>query len=470
MESPPPHHWMTPPDGPAPLIPTLVWGGATDVVPLYEGPLRLHRAGHVSLPRQGRVRILLRSGASVVWDVDLEGVEYEEWRIWQNRGEASDLALSLEAHPEGATKVPVFFTGEGRGIVQGLTPGESSPTATAVRAVTFCLPSLSGAEVVVQRHTDGGWASWSGRHTFAMVGWEVILEAREGLDQLLSHAMRERLYVGTHVVQIRRIDGGLFSGSAADQVLTGLTFGLSFALGRWVGLIHAQGFSAGGEPLWTRWGAPLAETPSRGSTRWWNENRPEDLIAFLQTWMARWLHAEDRQPLSFLVTSALAAGERAFVEQRLLTTMAALDHYWWAFASKRGVRPGPKLDEHDGEAARKIRGLLQATGIPQALTGNGELLEYAREHSLLDTAHALTYIRNRLTHPKATEQLYERHGLVADASRLARRYLDLVLLWELGYQGHACDGTILNRWSGESDPVPWIKRDTEERPPPRVGE
>lgn len=470
MESPLPHDWLTPPDGPAPLIPTLVWGGPTDVVPLYEGPLRLHRAGHVSLPRQGRVRILLRSGASVVWDVDLEGVEYEEWRIWQNRGEASDLALSLEAHPEGATKVSVFFTGEGRGIVQGLIPGESSPTATEVRAVTFCLPSLFGAEVVVQRHADGGWASWSGRHTFAMVGWEVILEAREGLDQLLSQAMRERLYVGTHVVQIRRIDGGSFSGSAADQMLTGLTFGLSFALGRWVGLIHAQGFSAGGEPLWTQWGAPRAETPGRGSTRWWNENRPEDLITFLQTWMTRWLHAEDRQPLSFLVTSALAAGERAFVEQRLLTTMAALDHYWWAFASKRGVRPGPKLYEHDGEATRKIRGLLQATGIPQALTGNGELLEYAREHSLLDTAHALTYIRNRLTHPKATEQLYERHGLVADASRLARRYLDLVLLWELGYQGHACDGTILNRWSGESDPVPWIKGNTEEQPPPRVGE
>lgn len=458
MDSPPPHDWLTPPEGLGPLAPTLAWGGPTDIVSLYEGPLRLHRAGHVSLPRQGSVRILMRSGASVVWDVDLEGVEHEEWRIWQNRGEASDLYLSLESQAQGATQVPIFLTGNGHGIVKGIPLGRPSPSVTTVRAVAFCLPSLFGAEVVVQRRADGGWASWSGRHTFEMVGWEVTLEARDGLDQLLSQAQRERLFVGTHVVQIRRTDGVSFSGSAADQMLTGLTFGLSFALGRWVGLVHPQGFSAEGVPLWTQWGAPLTETPGRGSTRWWNQNRPEDLTTFLQAWMTRWLQAEDRQPLSFLVTSALAAGERAFVEQRLLTTMAALDHYWWAFARKRGVRLGPKLYKHDGEATRKIRGLLQAIGIPQALPDNGELLEYALEHSLRDTAQTLTYIRNRLTHPEATEQLYERNGLVADASRLARRYLDLVLLWELGYGGHACDGTILNRWSGESDPVPWIRR------------
>ena len=454
MEAP---QWPKPPEGPAPLSPTLDWGEPTDVVTLYEGPMRIQRGGHSSLPRPGRVRLLLRSGASVVWDVDLEDVDHEQWRLWRYRRDAPEPALVLESLAQGGARIPALLTGDGRGILHGLAPDGASPIAHVVRAVCFCLPALAGAVEVVERHEDGSWASWTGRHTIEVLGWEVIIEDRKDLAERLSEAKREHLFVGTHVIQIRRSDGEQFDGLRADQMLTGLTYGLSFALGRWVALVHAQGFSADGEALWTEWGAPHVETPGRGSTRWWNTLRTEDLIAFLQLWMSRWLQGAKRQPLRFLVTSALAAGETAFVEQRLLTVMAALEHYWWAFGGGRGLQLGPKLHQDEGEASLKVRRLLKMTGVPRALPVKGELGEYAREHQLVDTAHALTYIRNRLTHPKVTEQLYEREGLVAEAALLARRYLDLVLLWELGYQGHACDGTVLNRWAGESDQVPWTR-------------
>ncbi len=168
MDSPPSYDWSRPPDGPAPLTPTILWGQPTDVVPLYDGPMRLHGAGQVGLPVQGSVRMLMRSGTSVVWDVDLEDVEYEESRRWHyGGGEDSDFELSLEAFPGGATKVPVFFTGDGRGIVTRLSPGPSSPTATTVRAVSFCLPTLFGAAVVVQRHADeGGSSNLTGQRGF----------------------------------------------------------------------------------------------------------------------------------------------------------------------------------------------------------------------------------------------------------------------------------------------------------------
>ena len=396
----------------------------------------------------------------MVWDVDLAGAEYEEWRLWHHHGDGSEVSLVLDALPQGTTELPSFMTGDGRGIVQPLRPDTDWPAVAIVRAVSYCLPTLFGGEFVVRPDADGAWSAWPARHTLEAAGLEVTLEAREGLDRVLLEAKRERLFVGTRIVQVRPSDGGLIDGRVAREVLTGLTFGLSFALGRWVGLVHAQGFSAGGHPRWTQWGAPHLETPGRGSTRWWNEHRTDDLIHFLQNWLRRWLEAEDQQPLSFLVTSALAAGEGAFVEQRLLTVMAALDHYWWAFSERHDLRMGDKLHATDGDAARKLRALLETTGVPATLDAGSELVGYAREHHLADAPNALTYIRNRLTHPKVTEHLYDRQGLVAEASRLARRYLDLVLLWELGYMGHACDGTVLNRWAGESDLVPWAKSDT----------
>ena len=455
MASMPHDDWQRPPDGPSPLMPTIEWSGPTDVVSLYEGPLRLHRGNDASGARPGSVRLLLRSGSSIEWQVDLEGADHEQWGMWRNRREDPG-PTTLEMLPQASMKVPAFLTGDGRGIVQGTRPEASYPAVGVVRAVAFSLPALLGAEPVVRRHPDGTWASWSARTILEIEDWQIVIEAREDLNQLLSDAKRERLFLGTHVVNFNRLDQSLFSGNQAHELLAGLTFGLSFALGRWVGLIHAQGLSPEGLPLWTQWGAPHAEPPNRGSTRWWNEHRPEDLLSFLRSWLSRWLHAEpERQPLSFLVTSALAAGEGAFVEQRLLTIMAALEHYWWAFARGHGLSLGPRMHIEDGDAARKIRALLQAIGLGPSLPAEGELATYARDHQLVDSPHVLTYLRNRLTHPKATEQIYERQGLIAEASRLARRYFDLVLLWEVSYQGHACDGTQLNRWAGESDPVPW---------------
>jgi hypothetical protein len=82
--------------------------------------------------------------------------------------------------------------------------------------------------------------------------------------------------------------------------------------------------------------------------------------------------------------------------------------------------------------------------------------EKSRQGKVLDGADVVTQLRNRLVHPKdAQENVYRLDGLVAEAWLLARHYLVLLILHQLGYRGSYRDLRITNGWAGEFDKVPW---------------
>lgn len=159
------------------------------------------------------------------------------------------------------------------------------------------------------------------------------------------------------------------------------------------------------------------------------------------------------------MTSALAASERVFVEQRLSTRAAALELFWVFAAERLGVELAQDISGQDGRACRRLRGLLHAAHIDTHIPDHCDLLlTYADTWSLADGPRVVTHIRNRLAHPTETEQLYQLGGLVSQAADLAGRYLDLLLLWELGYEGHVMDRTKHGGWAGDSNTVPWSSR------------
>jgi hypothetical protein len=81
--------------------------------------------------------------------------------------------------------------------------------------------------------------------------------------------------------------------------------------------------------------------------------------------------------------------------------------------------------------------------------------KFAHAQQLQDEPSVLADVRHRITHPKDTGDLYRFEGLVAQASRLACRYLELAVLYRIGYSGHVANRTILNSWIGDSEPAPW---------------
>jgi hypothetical protein len=235
---------------------------------------------------------------------------------------------------------------------------------------------------------------------------------------------------------------------------------MSFAVGRWTAPVLAVGFDSFNAVVWSLWAPLHLDTPARGSGRWWVEHRPEDLKAFLSVFMADWVRPGERETLNFALTSAIAAGESGFVEQRIMTSLAALENLSWLSEVLEGGSEERKWRQNG--SAWRIRRLMTSAKVPIAINqeNSPSLYAYAGENGLGDGPAALIAIRDAVTHPKHTGSLYVKQGLVGEASRLGSRYLDLAILNRLGYQGDVADRTRTHGWVGDCEPVPWAVRES----------
>jgi hypothetical protein len=73
---------------------------------------------------------------------------------------------------------------------------------------------------------------------------------------------------------------------------------------------------------------------------------------------------------------------------------------------------------------------------------------------LPDGPQVLSWLRNRLVHPKDAGEPYRIEDVVSDAWQLVTEYGELLLLHRIGYQGKYLPKTVKSEWV-ESVPVPW---------------
>jgi hypothetical protein len=253
---------------------------------------------------------------------------------------------------------------------------------------------------------------------------------------------------------VTRSDGSTFDGKAADDVLAMLQYALSFAAGYWIGEVLPVGSGSDGEMLWTHWGAPHVGRAQRGSG-WWNDCRPEDLAELVGRFGKLWRRPAPTDPLRFAVTSSILANESGFVEQRLITAIAALEHLSWTHEvlehgkDERGWRKsGPK---------RLRRQLVRMKVDPTFTTNPGResISRYGQGLGHHDLAESVMEVRNRVVHPKPGHDVYADTGVLREAWRLATFWLELTILHRLGFAGQVSDRGIPGRWAGTSEAVPW---------------
>ena len=140
---------------------------------------------------------------------------------------------------------------------------------------------------------------------------------------------------------------------------------------------------------------------------------------------------------------------------------AGLEHLMWqTLVLEGGMSERQYLDQ---VAHEKLRRLLINAHIPTDI--DAELLpvtakfaaeDQQRQGKALDGPDVVTWVRNRLVHPRGTqERVYRLEGLVAEVWRLTRHYLALLILHSLGYQGSYRDLRKTRGRAGEVGDVPW---------------
>jgi hypothetical protein len=84
------------------------------------------------------------------------------------------------------------------------------------------------------------------------------------------------------------------------------------------------------------------------------------------------------------------------------------------------------------------------------------LSDFAKE-SNRDVAWAVAEVRNRIIHPKHPEDLYDRSGLITETWLFLLYFLDMVILRWIEYSGEYANRSIVKRWVGEVQVVPWAR-------------
>jgi len=286
-------------------------------------------------------------------------------------------------------------------------------------------------------------------------GWSIRIQSLYESCERFKKLKSDGGFQLTHVGELTRQDGAVFSGRNAGEVLETLRFFLSFAKGGWCNPVCAVGFDESGAMAWESWSSPSDSWNSPGS--WFDPRHCEQLVEAFPGFYDRWQNEGWRSALRESIYWYVKANNSLRgIDAGIILTQAALERLAFEYAVKDrrlvAIKGFKALWASD-----KFRLLFSSLGIridlPQECE---ELIGFGRvtgQVQFEDSPHALTEIRNSLVHPEHKHR--GQYGKAYyEAWSLGLWYLELCLLRLCGYQGTY--GNRLRRQTvGEVDAVPW---------------
>ncbi|MFC6512200.1 hypothetical protein ACFQFR_04115 [Streptomyces goshikiensis] len=375
-----------------------------------------------------------------------------------DRTELSLLDLGIE--------LPVSARDAVSGWSNGTSYGDRTAPLDRLVAHWFNLPRWRGSAHLEAHAADGTPRLVSaGRSVYVAGGWMITLDVRPDHEAVFSGVRQADVYVMTHVMEIRRLDGTTFTAAEVTPVLSALHVGLSFALGRWVAPALPVGLNDQEHAVWGQWGPMLCDPARRISSGWWYPEDQESLAGLLACLLPAFRDPDKGQALRLQMQYAITAiADRGFVEQRIMSGAAGLEHVMWQELVLSGRLTEAEYASRARPAHDKLRTLLTESGVDLRVRADRlpAAAAYATRQQVngarpADGADVVTRVRNRLVHPKETQEpVYGVQGLVTDIWLLTRHYLALLVLRSIGYLGSYQDLSKTNRLVGETEPVPWV--------------
>lgn len=409
---------------------------------MFDGDLTFRLPDGTSAVVGGTLTLWWGFGQGMHWNVHDDGRDGALYDIWPRSSEgrhAAELSVSFD----GLEVVGDAYRLTARSGFLNRMSARSPGPMTRLAAHWVNMHDIFRSSAL----SDEAGNSWSGRWVTEAAGWRIVL------DQVAPAEREPTPYQLTHVMEASRVDGSAFDPSEADGLLEWLQYAVSFAVGRWVCPAVGIGFAENGHPRWVDWSRLHCDEIDAGLGWWWKQN-DEDLAQMLGLFGAAWADATGRGSLRFATTSAIVASNGTYLETRLTTATAALEHLSWL---DEVVHDGqPELKWRSWKAAKRLRRQLRRASIdPHDYAHTPDLASFAAERKLHDAAAAVAEARNELVHPKDGMARLYADDLLGDAARLATDYLSLLILRRLGYGGQVRLRTRMTGWEGETVAVPW---------------
>lgn len=329
--------------------------------------------------------------------------------------------------------------------------------AAGMRSCVFGIvnfPDVRGSSLL---YSDGSLEP--SRLSLYTPGWHFTLDKAEAQPLLSSQLNKSSGFGITHIGEITGEYGRIFTMEDCLPLFEAISYYLSFACGRWVGVVLPVGVGADGKPVADAWINPRVD-PFASRLTWTDTLNPQTYEAPFSSFIELWQDEYWREVLQIALHWYLSAnGLSGGLEGAIIQTQTSFE----LLSSVVLVETEKRLSRNRYEkisAAERIRLLMHWAGIPSTIPLQCvELTKCASSSRWTDSADGMTAMRNSITHPtKANRKKYSSHSfsLRFELWKLGLLTLELCLLRILKYQG-VYSNRITCIWRGSVERVPWAE-------------
>lgn len=302
--------------------------------------------------------------------------------------------------------------------------------------------------------------SWLGRFSLTTDEWRITVDKVDNHQDLFPFLKASGGYAITHMMKIERVDDKEFDVRKIESLVEDLFYFFSFSRGSWTSPVLEVGFDKKGNRVWERWTKPRTDT-WRSLASWFDPQVPERLTYFWPQFHRRlndmtWGETLKRA-IRWYIAANLKAGD---LEGAIILAQTGYELLSWTrFVAEKGLSSEgfDKLPASD-----RLRLLLLDAGIPPSVPSSlRAIIPRCQSEKWTDGPHAVTQLRNRLVHPSSRnlQRLLDlSNDELQDAHMLSMWYLELALLYLLGFKDAYANRLIYLRSLGQVEPVPWQDR------------
>lgn len=432
-----------------PLDPAYPFDSAGQSVLLHRGDIH----GLTPTPRQGEIELTLWPKPDLRWRIEAEPDDHIR------SATAFDCAeMRISRHGRSQT-IPILRTSIDGGLINQVELSSEEPHPVRFLVHWLNLPSILGSALKATRGQHTYY--YSGRWKTEIADLVITMDAQPGQADAAKRAETSHVYILTHVMEVRRRDGGILDTDRVNRIVEWLRVSFSFGFGRWVSPVIQVGFDRDDAVVYESWKSPICEPYRSTNSGWLYQGRLSDVNEFITKMMAVFDNASKADITRFqLLFCTDASKASSFLEQRLMSAFSAIENLEWTMLVLSGRIPERDYKSTKWPGDARLRKALNIARIDNSIDSAAlpALARFAKLERLKDGPAAIVRVRNRLVHPKRLRQeVYHLDGLVRDTWLLARYYAILLILYSVNYRGSYQRLLPPCGWVGEVELVPWAQ-------------